>query len=246
MAYRVDERSEPLETASMAGKLRLEVGAQDVRLMMGGRSLVFADRFATLIEHKKRDRRSSWRLDGRVVVARDVPRYDLGVWVETPEGMLRIFEAVPPDLLAANGLAALRSFDRVAQKLRASLKQYAASVESAVEVGRGLDKVLLVETEVSLHLFVRPLFRDRARLVISVNRDGEVRLVGTKAPVHCESRFGVTVQGDYIKFFDRHGTDLARIALPWIMPEDRREIARRIGDLVERDRQPLAFAVNAF
>lgn len=48
------------------------------------------------------------------------------------------------------------------------------------------------------------------------------------------SRFGVTVWGDYVRFADPQGTDLAKVSIPWITPEDRRELARRIGQLVDR------------
>ena len=47
------------------------------------------------------------------------------------------------------------------------------------------------------------------------------------------SQHGVTVWGDYVRFADPDGTDLARVAIPWIAPEDRRELARRIGQLVD-------------
>jgi hypothetical protein len=53
--------------------------------------------------------------------------------------------------------------------------------------------------------------------------------------VEVTSRYGVTVRGDYVRFADRHGTDLARVSVPWIGPEDRDELARRIGQLVHRD-----------
>jgi hypothetical protein len=48
------------------------------------------------------------------------------------------------------------------------------------------------------------------------------------------SKFGITVRGDYVRFADRHGTDLAKVSLPWLGPEDRDDVARRIGQLVDR------------
>jgi hypothetical protein len=234
MAYRSDERAEPLEAAATTGKLSLEIGATHVRLGLPTRTLVFAEQYVTLTEHKKRDRRSSWRLDGRVVVARDVPRDDLGIWVEDSEGMLRIFDAAPTSLLDDGGLSALRAFDRLAHRLRGALRPYAAQVNSAVEIGRGLDKVLLVDVDAHVDLYARPLFRERAKLILRAGRDGDVMVAGAKGPVRCSSKYGVTVHGDYIRFFDRHGSDLARVAVPWVEPEDRREIARRIGECVDQ------------
>jgi hypothetical protein len=35
-----------------------------------------------------------------------------------------------------------------------------------------------------------------------------------------------------VRFADPQGTDLGRVAIPWIAAEDRDEIARRLGQLV--------------
>jgi len=48
------------------------------------------------------------------------------------------------------------------------------------------------------------------------------------------SRHGVTVVGDYVRFADPEGVDLAKVAIPWVTPEDRDELARRIGQLIDR------------
>ena len=53
--------------------------------------------------------------------------------------------------------------------------------------------------------------------------------------VTVRSRFGVTVLGDYIRFADPTGLDLSRVSLPWIAREDREELARRFGAMVERE-----------
>jgi hypothetical protein len=49
------------------------------------------------------------------------------------------------------------------------------------------------------------------------------------------SRYGITVVGDYIRFADPQGADLARVSIPWIGPEERLELARRIGQLIDRE-----------
>jgi hypothetical protein len=48
------------------------------------------------------------------------------------------------------------------------------------------------------------------------------------------SKFQITIWGDYIRFSDAKATDVARAEFPWLAPEDRRELARRIGVLVDR------------
>ena len=77
-----------------------------------------------------------------------------------------------------------------------------------------------------------------ARRVLEVHADGTVVIPGRRGEsrfaVH--ERFGVTVTGDYVRFIDPIGDDLGRVALRWIDPEDRIEIARRCGEMVERGR----------
>ena len=54
MAYRGDE-GEALEAPTAEGPLRLEVGPRRVKLTVGHRSLVIAEKFATIVDHKKQD-----------------------------------------------------------------------------------------------------------------------------------------------------------------------------------------------
>ena len=57
--------------------------------------------------------------------------------------------------------------------------------------------------------------------------------MATRAASQCRSRFGVRVIGDYLWFADAEGADLARVSLPWIGADDRAELARRIGELID-------------
>ena len=123
MAYR-DDTGDALEAPTAQGTLRVEVAPKQTKLAVGDRTLLISRRFATLVEHHKktpaRDKRTSMELTGRLVIARDVPREDLGVWLEvepgTPRaGMRRIFGVEPLSLLAPQGLEALAALDRLAQ-----------------------------------------------------------------------------------------------------------------------------------
>jgi hypothetical protein len=94
-------------------------------------------------------------------------------------------------------------------------------------------------------VYARRLFRDRARLTCRIERDGKVTVYegrDAKAgePVTVKSQFGVTVRGDYIRFAAADGTDLARFSIPWITREDRLELARRIGQLVDTPERAVA------
>lgn len=231
MAYR-DDAGDSLEAPTADGPLRATLGPARVELRVGDRVLQVADRTATLVTGKKKQ---TLRFEKRLVVARSVPREDLGVWVELDQEMRRIFGVTPISLLEPDGLAALKKLDAVAQRVRATLADYAGDFVRAVEIGNGhdLDKVLLADRGDGFVVYARKLFRGQARLVMTVHGDGRVVLPeGGEARV--TSRYGVTVRGDYIRFADRHGTDLARVAIPWLAPEDREELARRIGQLVDR------------
>jgi hypothetical protein len=142
----------------------------------------------------------------------------------------------------ADGLRALAKLDTVALRLRSAVEDYAAAVDiwsaRAVEIGGGhaLDKVLLADYGDHHAIYARKLFRDRARFLASIQDDGRVLVPDGKVvhEVSVKSRYGITVRGDYIRFADHRGIDLARISVPWVGPEDREELARRIGVLVQR------------
>jgi hypothetical protein len=256
MAYRGDDAGDVLEAPTAEGLLEVMLGPNGAELSVAQRSLHVADRLATLIEHKKQkaERHGSVKIAGNLVVARGFPREDLGIWLEcvfepkrsrraeaagdvTP-GMQRIFGVAPVSLLEQEGLGALSRLDVVTQRLRAHLTELAGSVRRAVEIGSGhpLDKVLMTDHGDRYVFYARRLFRDRARFAMAVHRDGRIVVPDGRRTrdVRVTSRYGVTVRGDYVRFADRHGTDLAKVSLPWLGPEDRDEVARRIGLFVDR------------
>ncbi|MBA3464649.1 MAG: hypothetical protein H0T46_32250 [Deltaproteobacteria bacterium] len=245
MAYR-DDAGDGLEAPTADGTLSAELAPHAIKLSVGSRTLHIADKFATVIEHHKRrasrDHRVSLKIEGCLVVARDVPHEDLGVWIEVDPkvparvGMRRIFGVEPVNLMEPGGLSALASLDRLAARLRTELAQHAGKIRRAIEIGRGLDKVLVADHGDRFVVYARRLFRDRARFAMSIHDDGRIVIPAKKgtAEITVKSQHGVTVWGDYIRFADPHGTDLAKVSIPWIEPEDRNELARRIGQLVNR------------
>jgi hypothetical protein len=232
MAYRGDDTGAALEAPTAHGLLRVELAPRRITLTLGDRTVQIADRFVTIVEAKKQE---SLRIVGRLLVARDVPHEDLGIWIELKDkqpGMRRIFGAEPVSLLEPAGLPALQRLDAVSARLRAAVAEHAGDVRRAIEIGRGLDKILFADHGDHHAIYARRLFRDRARLAVSIYDAG--RIVITDGPeIVMTSKFGVTVSGDYIRFIDRSGTDVARVSIPWIAREDREELARRIGQLVE-------------
>jgi len=232
MAYRGDDTGAALEAPTAQGLLRVELAPRRITLTLGDRTVQIADRFVTIVEAKKQE---SLRIVGRLLVARDVPHEDLGIWIELKDkqpGMRRIFGVEPVSLMEPGGLPALARLDAVSARLRAAVAEHAGDVRRAIEIGRGLDKILFADHGDHHAVYARRLFRDRARLAVSIYDAG--RIVITDGPeIVMTSKFGVTVSGDYIRFIDRQGTDVARVSIPWIAREDREELARRIGQLVE-------------
>jgi hypothetical protein len=250
VAYRDDAR-DAWEAPTAGGVLRAELAGGELRLAVASRSLLVAGGFATVIEHHRkhaaRDRRTSLAIAGRLVVARDATREGVAIWLEvdpgTPRGgFRRIFGVEPASLLEPGGLAALAALDRLAQRVRQALADLAGDVHRATELGAaaagGLDKVLALDHGKLVSVYARRLFRDRARFALGYADDGLIVVRDgrdtARRSITVTSRHGVTVVGDFIRFADPDGTDLARVALPWLAPEDRAELARRIGQRIDR------------
>ena len=237
-AFRIADGSEILEAQTREGVLRLEVAPRHVALALRALQVAITEEFVTITEQlRNKIRKTSERLCGALVVARDVPHEDLGIWLEVePNGVRRIFGAEPHDLISDDGLSALRTLDKVSARLRQVLEPHARGARRAFEVGRGLDKVLVLDYGDRMVVYARRLFRPVARRVLELHAGGAVLLPGRHGDQRfaIRERFGFTVTGDYIRCIDRQGTDLGRVALPWIDPEDRQELARRFGEMVER------------
>jgi len=263
MAYRGEDAGESLAAPTADGDLSVNLGPNRLSLAVGALSLHLVDRTATVTERvgkKQKTKRTSFAITG-LVYGRGHPRDDIGLWVEVKEeltkptgtkkpppklpreALVRIFGISPASLMEPNGLRSLAKLEQVASRLRVHVEEYAASAgiwfARGTEIGTGhpLDRVLFADYGDHHAVYARKLFRDRARLLAKVrHEDGKVIIPTgeTNIEVPVVSRFGITVRGDYIRFADRHGTDLARISVPWVGPEDREELARRIGQLVHR------------
>jgi hypothetical protein len=183
-----------------------------------------------------RDRSRSMILAGRrLVVARALPTEDLALWYEHRPGLIgRVLGLRPLELLDEAALSAWRRLDALATRLRSAVAGHGGGGLRAFELGRGLHRVLLVEHLNRMVLYARPLFRERPRRALEVRADGSVRVPQRQGDqvVRCRSRYAVTVLGDRIRFQSPAGGDMASVWLPWIAPEDRAELAERIGDFV--------------
>ncbi len=222
------------------GMARLEIGPRHTLLAVGQRNLSVSDHFVTVNNNNRTRRRPrSLRLDkAHLFVARGEPVEEVGIWYEGRPGVVtRIFGMRPPQLLDGAALAAWQALDRLFSRLRAALAPHRGVALRATELGRGADRVLLVDTGDRYVVFVRRLFRELPRRALEVHDDGTVVIPhrSFEARVKCKSRFGVTVFGDQIQFADRDGVALATIWLPWVTPEDRVALAERFGVRLDQD-----------
>ncbi|MBK9032567.1 MAG: hypothetical protein IPL61_14855 [Myxococcales bacterium] len=230
------------------GVLSLEVAPRHVALSLADLQLAIADGTLILSRAVRRGvRRVVSPIRGRVVVARGLPREAVGLWHESAPGQVeRVFGAEPRNLISADGLAALRQLDRLARRLGQAVADLGRGAKVALEIGppgaHGLDKVLAIDDGHRLTVYRRSLFRQRAQRVLEATSDGEIIIATPRGDlrVPCRSRFCISVFGDYLRISTAAGDDRARVALPWIAREDRDELARRIGEVVERGAAPLA------
>jgi hypothetical protein len=242
--YRADAGAEVLEAPVRQGLLRLEVAPRHATLVVGEQHVVVAEEFVTLTDlHRKKPRKRSFGLGSRgglggrrLVMARSVPLEELALWYEPRPGVVRrIFGIQPLELVDDAALRAWRALDLLAGRLREIVRPHADGVLRAIELGSGADRVLHLDYGNRHVLYQRPLFREDPRRTLEVQADGTVLIPRRRKDlqVTCTSRFGITVIGDYLRFADPTGLDLAQVAFPWITPEDRGELARRIADLIQ-------------
>jgi hypothetical protein len=215
--------------AGRDGEVVLELEPEHAILSLGGRlRLVVAGRYLSLSRPGRRSRRELALDRVRLYVTRSVPTRDLALWCEVRAGVVeRLVGIRPRPLLDEGGLAAMRELDQLAGELAAALAGHGHGAESAIELGRGQHRVLVVEHAERLVVYARPIFRERPRRVFEVCRDGSLVVVGRGRDRRARfaSHFAVTASGDRIRFADQAGHEVASLYLPWIAPEDRAELA---------------------
>jgi hypothetical protein len=227
----------PAVAPSRDGPVRVEAGAHGVRLDLGVRYRLAVSGGRAVWTRARRGRRRTLSLGrAQLWVARAHPTRELALWYEADPGRVERLGAVRPvPLFDAGALAAWRALDRAAAELARALAPWAADVEEATELGRGGHRVLLVRYAERLVVYARPLFRERPRRALEVCRDGTIVIPASGGDLRAcfHTRFGVSVSGDRVVFCDRNEQRVASLLLPWIAPEDRQELARRFGDLVD-------------
>lgn len=236
---------EVMTSPTSAGTLKLEVAPRHVVVALADMQLAVSEGLLTITRAaRKRVRRVVRPIGSRLIVARGLPSEGVGIWLEARPGEVeRVFGAEPRDLiLSDDGLSALRQLDRLIRRLSSALANVGRGVREAHEIGpaadRGLDKVLMADFGDHVTVYRRSLFHARARRLLDIHEDGRVVIPTPAGEVRvvCRTRFTCSVIGDYVRFTTPAGDDLAHVSLPWVTRGDREEIARRIGEVVERGR----------
>lgn len=233
------------------GGLSLEVGPRHVRLQLGPRLRLTASGQSAVVVRRGRRGERRRELDlrhSRLWLARSHPGRELALWFEVRAGLVERLGGVRPGrLLDTRMLDEWRSLDRFARQAHKALEPWAGGARSATELGQGGHRVLVVKNDERLVLYARPLFRERPRRVLEVCADGSLVIAGKdgdrRGVIH--DRFGASVSGDRLLFLDRKERHVATVWLPWISLEDRRELSRRFGELVDpprADREETALA----
>lgn len=260
--YREAVMTENLEVETREGLVKLEIGPRHVLLSVGDTiTLSVSERYATLLRHtgrKKPKKRSLKLQDARLLIARAIPTDDIGIWHESSPGVVqRLFGLRRHGLESDDHLDDIederRKLEQLIERLSRALARHGGGVKAAMEVGRGADRVLIMDHGEHLLFYIRRLFRERQRSAFEVHRDGTIAILLTgmfrpprsekladrvRRPPYrfqCRFRFGVTTSGDFIRFTDHTGKDLGQISLPWISTEDRVELARVITEYIDHD-----------
>ncbi len=238
--YRQAPAADVTEARTRDGLVRLEVSPHQVSLQVGDRlRLEVQERRVSL--HKLQRRRPKTRsivlgAQHRLLMARAQPTDDIGIWYQSHNDIVeRLIGMRPYELLDEDAVAAWKTLERLSKQLRDAMAPYSRGVTGALEVGRGADRVLVLQYGRTLVLYVRRLFRERARRAMEVRPDGTIDIINARRShgIHCTSRYGVTVLGDYIRFADPTGSDLGTLSVPWVSPEDRQFLVDLIGDTID-------------
>jgi hypothetical protein len=235
MPYR--RHGEALEIPTAEGMLRTTFGPDSVELDVGGRGVRIAD--CAVTAHAS-GRTETFAIAGRLVVARHILHEDISIWLELGTGpsavMRRVFGVAPASMLGPDHLSSSKGLAEAARQIRTVLSRLSGDVVRAVELGTGRDphKLLLVELADRHLVFACRLFRGEARLVMTVFNDGRVAFLHHPREIRVDARIAVGVRGDSLRFTSNDGGELARVSMPWLAPDDRAELARRLGHLIAR------------
>jgi hypothetical protein len=197
-------------------EVRTAAGAHEIVTTLDGLEVRSPDNTHVLVTRTKAIvGRKQLPVTGLVVVAENIARNEVGLWLESQGVMRRIFSV--PNRAAATSM-------------HRALRRHHPTVIAATEIGAARHRMLLVELTDRHLLYAGRLFRDHADLALSLFHNGRVAPDGTLM---------LTVHGDDVRFLVTNEEGAARYAFPWLAPSDRLELGRRLTLAMKLD-PPLA------
>jgi hypothetical protein len=208
MPYR--RSGETLEVRTAAGAHEVVTTLDGLEVRGPDNTHVVITRTTATIQTRAR-RSTSLAIHGHVVVAENVARNEVGLWIESQGAMRRVF-SVP---------------NRAAKiAMHGALRRHHPTIVSATEIGAARHRMLLVELTDRHLLYAGRLFREHADLALTLFHNGRVDPDGTLM---------LTVHGHDVRFLVTNEQGAARFAFPWLAPSDRMELARRLTLAMQHD-----------
>lgn len=197
-------------------EVRTAAGAHEIVTTLDGLEVRGPDNAHVVVTRTKAIiGRKQMPVAGHVVVAENVARNEVGLWVESNHVMRRIF-SVPSRAAATT--------------MHRALRRHHPTVVTATEIGAARHRMLLVELTDRHLLYAGRLFREHADLALTLFHNGRVDPAGTLM---------LTVHGADVRFLVTNEEGAARYAFPWLAPSDRLELGRRLTLAMKLD-PPLA------
>lgn len=234
--YRSAVSETKLEARTERGTAVLHVAPKHTRLEIGAEVWTIANEHITqVVQGKRRAKKKSILLrDSRLFVARAWPTNEIGLWIERRAGVVQRLLGLPPCIgMTEEIMATWADLDRLSLGLQTALSSYADGAR-AVELGKGQHRVLALEYDERMVLYARPVFREKPRRVIEMQKDGTLVLPRRKKDDQViPMKLGVKViaSGDRVYFCHPDGEHAAGVFLPWVGPTDRKELTRRFQEL---------------
>ena len=248
VAYR-DDAGDVLEAPTSEGVLEVELAPRSVKLTdrpahPARRPSGSPPSSSTTRSTGRRTGARPSRSRGGWSIARDVPHEDLGIWLEVDPssrprvGMQRIFGVEPVSLIEPAGL----DRPRRPRSARPPAPRRARGARRGRPARRSRSGAASTRCWSPTTATASSSTPAGCSAIARGSRWRSTTTAGSSSPTarppassRCGRGSGSPCGATTSDSSDPQGTDLARVSIPWIDPEDRKELARRIGQLVDRE-----------
>jgi len=234
--YRAVVSLREFEAETDLGPVTLSLSPQSTQLVLGEQVWTVADNLLVVVtQGKRRAKKRSIPLGAtRVYAARAWPTNEVSLWMERKTGVVQRILGLPPKVgMSEEVMQTWRDLEKLALLLQEALVDYGAGGQ-AVEFGKGQNRVLVLRFPTKMMVYARPVFREKARCILTLQTDGSLATPGRRNDrvVSVNARDKVIASGDRINFCHADGENVAGVFLPWVDAADRAELARHFQDLL--------------